>query len=198
MWDAEGMLQYGGYSNQSIRANSYTASGGYHFKDQPWSPQFWVGYDHASGDPNPGATGTRETFNRLFPFGHYYLGWADLVGRQNINDFTVQGAVYPEAWVTCVAQYHMFRLDQPRDALYGPAGNVIRQDKTGRAGTDVGNEIDLLTNLHLTTHSDVLIGYSRLFAVSFLTSTTPAGPPAKRAAMNVDPSVFYVQYSYRW
>jgi hypothetical protein len=199
MWDAEGMLQCGSFANQSIRANAYTLSGGYNFKDVPWSPQFWVGYDHASGDPNPGATGTRETFNQLFPFGHYYFGFVDLVGRQNINDFVLQGAVYPENWVTCVVQFHAFRLDEARDALYGPAGNVVRQDKTGRAGTDVGDEVDLVTNLHLTTHSDVLVGYSRLFAGSFLANTVPAGTsPAKRAALNADPSVFYVQYSYRW
>jgi hypothetical protein len=198
MWDAEGMLQFGSFANQSIRANAYTLSGGYNFKDLPWSPQFWVGYDHASGDPNPGATETRETFNQLFPFGHYYLGYTDLVGRQNINDFVLQACVFPENWITCVAQFHTFRLDQAKDALYGAAGNVVRQDKTGLAGTDVGDEVDLLTNLHLTTHSDVLVGYSRLFAGSFLANTTPPGPPARRAAMMVDPSVFYVQYSYRW
>jgi hypothetical protein len=199
MWDAEGMLQFGSFANQSIRANAYTLSVGYNFEKLPWTPQFWVGYDHASGDPNPGATETRQTFNQLFPFGHYYFGFTDLVGRQNINDFVLQAAVFPENWITCVAQFHAFRLDQARDALYGPAGNVIRQDKTGLAGTDVGDEVDLTTNLHLTTHSDVLVGYSRLFAGSFLANTVPAGTnPAKRAALNVDPSVFYVQYSYRW
>ncbi|HEX3152063.1 MAG TPA: alginate export family protein [Gemmataceae bacterium] len=198
LWDAEGMLQFGSHANQSIMANAFSVYGGYDFKGVFWNPQLWVGVDHASGDSNPGLTGTRHTFNQLFPFGHYYFGYTDLVGRQNVNDVMVQAAVFPENWITCVAQFHTLRLDSSRDALYGAAGAVVRQDKTGRAGNNIGNEVDFTTNFHLTNHSDVLIGYSQLFAGSFIKNTTPPGNAARRAAQEVDPSVFYVQYSYRW
>lgn len=196
LWDGEAMLQFGGYANQSVIAKSFVASGGYNFADVMWSPQFWVGYDYASGDPDPQTSGTRRTFNQLFPFGHYYYGFADIVGRQNINDYFLQAVAYPEKWLTCTIQLHVLRLDSDKDALYGPGGNVIRQDKTGRAGDNVGNELDLVTNFHLTKHSDVLVGYSRLFAGSFIRNTAPPGP--QQGGMAHDPELFYAQYSYRW
>lgn len=196
LWDLEGMLQTGRYANQSIIAKSFVASGGYHFKDLPWEPQFWVGYDYASGDPDPQNSGTRRTFNQLFPFGHFYYGYADIVGRQNINDYFLQGVVFPEKWLTCLAQFHVFRLDSNKDALYAANGAALRQDRTGRAGNDVGNELDLLANLHLTNHSDVLVGYSILFAGSFIKNTAPPGP--RRDALSANPELFYLQYSYKW
>lgn len=196
LWDSEAMLQFGGYSNQAILAKSFAVEGGYQFKDLPWQPQFWAGYEYASGDPDPQVTGTRRTFNQLFPFAHYYFGYTDLVGRQNINDYFLQGVVFPAKWLTCIAQYHVFRLDSDKDALYAANGSVVRQDRTGRAGNDVGNELDLRGNVHVSKHTDVLFGYSRLFAGSFIKNTSPPGP--RQNALNTDPELFYLQYSYRW
>ncbi|HEY2910300.1 MAG TPA: alginate export family protein [Gemmataceae bacterium] len=196
LWDFEPMLQFGHYSNQSIMAKAVAADVGYQWSELAWNPQFWLGWEYASGDPDPQASGTRRTFNQLFPFGHYYFGFADLVGRQNINDYFANFVFFPTKWITMTTQYHVFRLDSNKDALYGPGGNVIRQDKTGKAGDDVGNELDLVSNLHLSNHSDVLVGYSYLFAGSFLKNTAPAG--AAHDAMSANPSLFYAQYSYRW
>ncbi|HEX4612477.1 MAG TPA: alginate export family protein, partial [Urbifossiella sp.] len=196
LWDFEPMLQFGHYSNQSILAKAVAIDGGYQFQDVAWNPQIWAGYEYASGDPDPQNSGTRRTFNQLFPFGHYYFGFADLVGRQNINDYFLQGVVNPAKWLTLNTQFHVFRLDSNKDALYGPSGAVVRQDKTGKAGDNVGNELDLLANIHFTNHSDVLVGYSYLWAGSYLKNTAPIG--ASRDAMSANPSLFYMQYSYRW
>lgn len=196
LWDAEAAFQFGSYSNQAIIARTAAVSGGYHFKDAFWEPQFWVGYDYASGDPDPQNTGTRRTFNPQYPFGHYYFSFVDVVGRQNINDVFVQGVVYPTKWLTCITQFHVLRLDSDKDALYADSGAVLRQDRTGRAGNDVGNAIDLRVNAHLTKHSDVVVGYSRLFAGDFIRNT--AGTGVAGAAMSADPELFYLQYSYRW
>jgi hypothetical protein len=196
LWDGEVMAQFGSYANQAIVAQAFSVSGGYHFKDAPWEPQFWLGYDNASGDPDPQNSGTRRTFNQLFPFGHYYYGYNDVVGRQNINDYYAQLVMYPEKWLTLITQYHVFRLDSDRDALYAANGSVLRQDRTGRAGNDVGNNLDLRANVHLTKHSDVIVGYSRLFAGDFIRNTAGTGP--NRGALGTDPEQFYLQYTYRW
>jgi hypothetical protein len=188
MWDGEGMLQFGEAVNQHILAKAFTTGVGWKFKCLPWDPQAWVYYDYASGDPDPGNSQTRRTFNQLFPFGHYYLGWLDLVGRQNINDINTQVCFFPAKWIQCVAQYHVFRLDSDKDALYSAGGAVLRRDPTGRAGNDVGEELDLLTNFHLSNHADLLIGYSHLYAGDFIKRTGPPGSP----------DFFYAQYSYRW
>jgi hypothetical protein len=187
LWDFEGMYQFGDFASQPISAGAYSVGLGYHF-DMPMDPQFWIYNEYASGDRNPGAGHYRGTFNQLFPFGHYYFGFLDQVGRQNIDDLNMQFALYPAKWIQTVVQYHMFRLDSAKDALYNAAGNAIRRDPTGRAGTDVGEEIDLLTNFHLTTHQDILVGYSRLSAGDFIKRTGNPGSP----------DLFYLQYSFKW
>jgi len=188
LFDFEGMYQFGPWSNQQTSAGAYTASAGWNFSKLPMTPQFWVGYDFAAGDHHPGTTDTHGTFNQLFPFGHYYFGFIDVVGRQNIEDINFQAVAWPTKWVTCCAQYHLFRLDAARDALYGPASQVLRVDPTGRAGRDVGNEVDLWTNFHLAQNQDVWVGWSKLYEGSFLKKTGP-GP---------SPELFYLQYSFRW
>jgi hypothetical protein len=188
LFDFEGAYQFGTWSNQNISAGAYTTDIGWSFSKLPMTPQLWVGYDWASGDHHPGTTDTHGTFNQLFPFGHYYFGFLDLVGRQNIEDLNFEAVVWPMKWITCCAQYHMFRLDAARDAMYGPASQVIRVDPTGRAGRDVGNELDLWTNFHLSQNQDIWVGYSKLYEGSFLKKTGP-GP---------SPELFYVQYSFRW
>ena len=188
LWDFEGMLQFGTYLNQNDFAAAYTTGMGYRFADLPATPQLWVYYDYASGDNNPGQGNSRGTFNQLFSFGHYYFGFLDLVGRQNIEDFNMQLSFYPAKWVTVATQYHRFRLAEERDALYTAGGVPIRRDPSGLAGTDVGREIDFITNFHLSPHQDLLVGYSKLFAGDFL----------KRTGNPDSPEFFYLQYNYRW
>jgi hypothetical protein len=188
LWDFEAMLQVGTWADQDLLAAAVTAELGYHFKGKPWNPQVWVGYDWASGDQRPGFGTTRSTFNQLFPFGHYYFGFLDLVGRQNIHDFSGQFVCYPHPWITGLAQFHYFRLSESRDALYNAAGRPIRRDATGQAGTDVGREIDLILSFHLSTHSDLLIGWSKFYPGAFIEGT----------GLDVSPELLYVQYSFRW
>jgi hypothetical protein len=190
LWDVEAALQFGRRGSSDIFAGMATTGLGYHFKDAELNPTVWVYYDYASGDRNPN-TGTYSTFNQLFPFGHYYLGWLDAVGRQNIHDVNTHLFLYPADWITVWLQYHRFWLAQGRDALYNAAGNAIRRDPTGRAGTNVGNEIDVVLNFRLGPHSDILTGYSKLFGGRFLEQTS-----SRTAAGNGD--FYFMQYSYRW
>ena len=48
--------------------------------------------------------------------------------------------------------------------------------------------MDLAANFHLSQHSDVLVGYSKLFAGDFIKRTGPA----------VSPDLFYVMYNFKW
>jgi hypothetical protein len=188
LFDFEGMYQFGPWSNQNSSAGAYTTDVGWSFSKLPMTPQLWAGYDFAAGDHHPGTTDTHGTFNQLFPFGHYYFGFLDLVGRMNIEDINFEAVAWPTKWVTCCAQYHLFRLDASRDALYGPASQVIRVDPTGRAGRDVGNELDLWTNFHVAQNQDIWIGWSKLYEGSFL----------KKTGFGPSPELFYLQYSFRW
>ncbi len=188
LWDFEGMYQLGNWSNQAISAGAFTTGLGYCFADAPLNPNFWMFFDYASGDPHPGEGNTHRTFNQLFPWGHLYFGYLDLVGRQNILDPNMQLTLNPTNWILLGMQSHFFYLDSPRDALYNASGQPIAIDPTGRYGTHVGNEIDLFSNIHLSPHQDLLIGYSHLFLGQFL----------EGVGVRSQPDLFYLQYSFKW
>lgn len=188
LWDIEAMIQFGRRGGADVLAGAVTTGGGYEFAGAPMKPRLWLYYDWASGDSSPGS-GTFHTFDPLFPFGHNYLGWVDLVGRQNIHDVNVHLYLYPTNWITAWFQFHHFQLDSGRDALYAPApGVVLRRDPTGSAGRHVGEELDIVLNFHLGGRQDILAGHSILFPGRFLRETGPASAP----------QLTYVQYSLRW
>jgi hypothetical protein len=189
LFDTEAALQFGSQNGRDVFAAMATQGVGYNFKDAPWNPTVWAYYDYASGG---GATsGTAHTFHPMFPFGHYYLGWIDQVGRQNIHDLNFHLYVYPTKWLTAWTQFHSFWLADRSDALYNAAGIATRRDPTGRSGSHVGEELDFVLNFHLTEHADILTGYSHLWGGEFLRNT--AGPAAARNA-----GLYYLQFSYRW
>lgn len=190
LWDVEMALQFGDQANQDLFAGAVTAGVGRHFKDACYNPTAWIYYDYASGDANPN-DGDAHTFNQIYPFGHYYLGWLDLVGRQNIHDLNVQMFLYPQHWITVWLQYHHFWLNQGADALYNAGGVPIRRDATGSSGTNVGDEVDVIVNFHLARYSDLLVGYSHLWGGGFLEATS--GP--NRAS---DASLFYLMFQQKW
>ncbi len=187
-WEVEGALQFGPVADMQAFSQMATIGAGYDWADLPMAPQFWLYYDYASGTQDPGGPSNYSTFNQLFPFGHYYFGFIDVVGRQNINDLNGQFVFYPTKWITALAQFHIFTLDSAKDALYNAAGAPIRRDPTGRAGDDVGQELDLLLNFHVSQHADIFMSYSHLYAGQFIKLT---GSPRS-------PDYFYLQFSYRW
>ena len=190
LWDFEGAMQFGTQAGRNVVAGMGTAGLGYHFKDTLWTPTVWMYYDYASGGQN---AGTSNTFNQLFPFGHYYLGWADLVGRQNIQDLNAHLYFYPAKWLTGWVQYHRFWLADSTDALYNAGGVATRRSATGAAGNDVGQELDFTLNFHLNKQSDILVGYNYFFAGDFIRRTGAAGQTG-----GFDASTFFLQYNFRW
>jgi alginate export protein len=188
LWDFELMFQAGKHLRQTDIAGASVAGLGYNFKQMPMNPTVWCYYDYASGTRNPTTASTSSTFNQLFPFGHPYLGFMDLVGRQNIHDPNVQFFLYPMKWVTVWGGYHHFWLASPTDALYNAGGTILRRDPTGRSGTNVGDELDIWLSFHLSAHSDFSVGWSRLYQGSFLKDT----------GSHQNPEQAYFLYSFRW
>jgi hypothetical protein len=163
LWDFEGAVQFGAWSNQIAEADMYVAGVGYWFKNLPAIPTFWVYYDHASGTPNPTNGSEHRTFNQLFPSGHNYFNAEDLFGRQNINDFHIELGFFPTNWMRFTAGYHVLSLDQAEDALYNSSSSVVRQDTSGKSGTDVGDAINGSVQFHIDDHQLVNISYAHLW-----------------------------------
>ncbi len=187
LYELEGMYQFGKNANQDISAAAVAVGAGYRIP-LPYNPTAWLRYDYASGDDNAGTGGTRNTFNHLFPFGNYYMGWLDRVGRQNIHDFNAQFSMHPQRWLTFISQYHRYYLAEKKDYLYNAGGAATLRDATGQSGSHVGDEIDVRFNIHVDRHQDILVGYSKMWAGEFMKATRPG----------INPDLFYVQYNFRF
>jgi hypothetical protein len=185
LWDSENMLQLGRAERGRIVAGNLSNGIGYYLRDLPLTPTIWTYFDYASGSANPGGT---NTFNQLFPLAHYYLGQADYVGRANIQDLNFHLYLYPSNWTTLNVQYHIFQLAQAKDALYNTSSAVSRADPTGKAGRDVGSELDVSAAFHLGPRTDVLAVYSYFFPGRFLNSTGPSS----------NANTVYLLFNYRW
>jgi hypothetical protein len=190
LFDSENMLQFGrsSFTNSDIVAGQSTTGVGYNFAQAPMNPTVWTYFDYATGSKNINAGQQFSTFNQLYPFGHYYFGWLDYVGRDNIEDLNFHLYLYPTKWITFNAQYHIFALASAKDALYSAGGAILRYDPTGRAGRSVGSELDFIVNFHLTPRQDILAAYGHLFEGSFLRNTGP-GTSAE---------TFWLMYNVRW
>jgi hypothetical protein len=188
--DTEGGYQFGDYGASTQSAGYFTGGLGHEWSDACWKPLLWVYFDWASGDKDP-TDNVRQTFNQLFPLAHKYFGFADLVGRQNIQDFNVQYTLKPTSKLSTQLWWHVFHLDQARDSLYNANGVAIRTDATGAAGRNVGQELDLTALYVVNPHMDVLMGYSHFYAGSFVKATNPGG-------VSGDVDFFYTQYTLRY
>jgi hypothetical protein len=188
LYEVEPMLQFGTHANQDLLAASVPVGGGYHFQQYSWKPQVMLYYEWATGDDNPGQGNLYTGFNQLYPFGHYFFGYLDLVARRNIHDVVLQVSFWPENWLTCLVQLHNFWLFNAEDALYNAADQPIRRDATGRAGRYVGTELDLFLVAQVTPYANLSVGYSQMFQGDFIQRTGP----------NVSPSLLYFIATYRW
>ncbi len=177
--DTEADYQFGraGDSGGKIDAYSLAVDGGYTAPAE-FSPRLNLGFDVASGDRNP-ANPDKDTFNQLFPLGHAYLGYIDVVGRENIMDlhpgvtFTLAKDAQFAKLVTFKTDYHQLWRESSTDSLYNAAGGVQQAAVAGVNAKSVGSEIDLLLNWQVDRHLSAYTGYSHFFAGSFLHDTGP-------------------------
>ncbi len=189
--EIEAAYQFGTRADLAKNAGMATLGIGRRFADMQFKPELWFYYDYASGTQNPDGT-SDATFNQLFPLGHKYFGYMDLVGRQNILDPNVNLKFYLSDRVNVLFWYHHFQLASARDALYNAAGVPSRRDSSGRAGRDVGDELDIVANVILNPHSDLQFGLSYFWAGSFVQDTAATPAQAKNG------SFLYTQYTFRF
>ena len=174
-FDVEAAYQFGDFIDGDISAWMLATEAGYTVSGCPATPRLFLGFDIASGDRDPG-DGDLETFNQLFPLGHAYFGYIDVIGRQNIID------LHPGAEVTLLADkpnvkklslrgdWHFFWRQSEDDAVYNAAGGVLRAD-TGTDARQLGSEIDILLNWQIDRHLGAYLGYSHFFAGDFFSDT---------------------------
>lgn len=171
-YTAEGMLQGGSFSEDRIRAHAFAFTAGWTF-DIDWKPRVGVEVTQASGDDDA-ADGDHESYDPLYPFGHYYQGFADQFSFRNGRDVALYLKAAPCANVTVHADLHSFALVAMEDAWFNATGGVIRQDASGNSGASVGSEVDLHVRWSPVPALKIWSGYSYFRAGTFVEDTGPS------------------------
>lgn len=133
-------------------------------------PRVWLGFDYASGEG--GSATSIGTFHQLFPLSHAYLGYADVLGRQNSVDATIGGS-FTLGGASVRLDIHRLWRASASDAWYGAAGSVMRAGNAG-SSRDLGTELDLTLRRALRRGMVAQAGYSRVWAGEFVRQSGPS------------------------
>lgn len=169
----EAAYQAGNFSRDTTRAYALAGKCGYTLPGLPWSPRVGLEYSLGSGDNNP-TDEEHETFDPLFPFGHFYQGYLDVFSWKNGHDLQASLGVQPAQGWKVACSVHGLWLHEEKDAWYNAGGGVIRQDMTGDSGTEIGLEIDLHAKYNIGKAFFIWFGYSHLFPGKFVRRTSKA------------------------
>lgn len=167
----------GEFGRDEIRAFGVIARGGYTFKTD-WKPRVGFEFNYASGDrdPDDGAAGT---FNGILGAMDMPYGWMNVVSWKKLEDYVVNFSLQPVEPLKLGVDFHAFRLAQTRDAWYWVNGRPERRDPTGRAGEDLGQELDVIMRWQVSREIELLFGYAHFFTGSFLRHTADAAADAR-------------------
>jgi len=161
---------------------------GYTF-DIPWTPRFALEYDYASGDKNPN-DGKDQRFDTLFGARRFEFGPTGIYGafaRSNINTPGYRIGINPRSDVQAFLSHRAFWLASSKDSW--TSANL--QDKTGRSGDFVGQQLELSTRWDVNSSLNLETGWAHLFKGEFA-KNAPSAPNAQ------DVDYFYVQSMLRF
>ena len=185
-FDLETAYQFGDHENRDIRAFMFASQLGYKRADLPGAPRVYLGFDYASGDKDP-ADAKVNTFNQLFPLGHAYLGFIDVVGRQNIIDLTPGLSLKPANPFTFRFDLHFFWRADLNDALYHAGGGIVRPGNP-LLSRRVGSEMDWTLQYRMNRHHVFTGGYSHFFPGPFIEESG--------SAEGINFGYIMIQYTY--
>lgn len=173
-YDFEAAYQRGDVDDKDVQAFMIGSQFGYRFTKTAFQPRVFLGFDFGSGDkdPNDGKVGT---FDQTYPLGHLFLGYMDIVGRQNIISPNIGFTFSPLNKMTCEATGLFFWRAREEDDLYNAGSGVVRKGASGTS-LEVGQEIDILLKYAYNIHTVLLFGYSHFFPGDFISQTGPDDP----------------------
>ncbi len=188
LYEIEGGVQLGDNPDASNHVAGFVTCGlGRKLPSLAWKPELWLYYDWASGDDTVG-----NGFHHYVPRAHYYLGFMDLFGRRNLEDFNILLTANPTRKLTVLAWCHFFSLANGNDVPYNLNMKPYAGLTAGSAGSQtLGTELDLMATYDFCDQTQFRIGYSYFWAGKFY-DTTPGVPS------NDDASFLYSHISYRF
>ena len=164
--------------------------------DMPWSPRLAFEYDYASGDHNPNDK-KDQRFDTLYGARRFDFGPTGIYGafsRANINTPGLRLNVAPRSDVLATLSYRAFWLAAAKDCWGGATctgTSLILQDKTGRSGNNLGQQLELSARCDFNSSLNFETGWTHLFKGSFAKDAPNAPAP-------VDVDYFYVESMLRF
>jgi len=166
-YDLEMDKQTGSLGARSIDAWAGYWSLGRTFQSVATTPRLFVESNYASGTKNPNGS-TWNTFDQIYPSSHDKLGFADQVGRRNIQQIrTGVEETIGKKWKLRQA-YESFWLATTGDAFYGSAGSIAVPANPAATSRHVGQELDLIAEYKVADSITAGFGYARFFTGRFL------------------------------
>lgn len=174
-YDTQMAAQRGSLGDESIGAWAGHWLLGYALANARLTPRLFAEYNRASGDESP-TDNKKGTFDQLYPTSHDKYGLTDLVGWQNMKH--VRGGLdfaIAKGW-SATTRYSRYWLADAHDALYNGGGALLARSATGVAGTDVGQEVDIIASGKLRPSLGFSAGLGYFTPGKFLKNTTPGKP----------------------
>ena len=165
-YDVEAAYQFGEVGSADINAFMLASQVGTVVAGHRCKPRLELGFDYASGDDDAG-DGDVETFNQLYPLGHAYLGYIDIVGRQNVID--LRGTAVSGFFLgsKLKVDLHSFWRASTDDGLYNAGGGLVRAGNLS-SSRHVGMELDMTLKRAFSPHTLLVVGYHHFFSGDFV------------------------------
>jgi hypothetical protein len=170
-FDYEGVVQFGTFGSDDIRAWTFASDTGYSLTTLPLRPRFSIKADISSGD-NPGSH-TLGTFNPIYPIGNYFGVLAD-TGPGPVNFIDVHPRIQTQLprGISISADFVAQWRENLNDGVYAVPGFLLVPANGSRArfvGYRPGAEVRWQINRHAYLQAD----YGIFYAGQFLKEASP-------------------------
>ena len=149
-----GVYQFGESESKKHRASAYAAEFGY-TQNHAWKPRYSLVYGYASGDKNPNDN-KNQRFERLYGFNRAWSN-SNHIEWENLKTVKSRIEFQPHKKFRAESSYSFYWLASSTDSWR--RGNNLR-DRTGRSGTEIGQDFDLRLHYEVSKHLFTTLGYA--------------------------------------
>ena len=179
-WNHTWIGMWGHRGPDRVAAYAYHVEGGI-LPPLAIKTRLYIAYSYASGDKHP-KDGRWNRFDGAFGSVDMAYGRMNLFKWSNLEDTEGGLEIWPIKNLHIKLEYHHFRLAQSRDGWsHNPS---FYRDPTGRAGKEMGHEMDIVARWRISRIHEVQAGYGHFWPGEFV----------KKEAHPSEANWFFVQY----
>ena len=118
-----------------------------------------VGYNFGNFKTTFNYINSGKNYRQLFPTAHKFLGFADILGRRNVTDYSLR---LWHKWDKLVSKLHVhsFQRTSDSDPVY-TLGGTGAYGVPGDGSKDVGLEVDLILTYNFKKHTGLQLGLTQ-------------------------------------